>query len=194
MPELLIKSGKHQGKRLVLPQSKVTLGRDADCQIRIGSDDVSRKHCQLTVTPAGMTAKDLGSQNGTFVNDAQIEEEVLLAPGDEIRVGPMILQIPLKKKMAKRINVRTQPGNSNNAKKASEDDILDWLSTNEAIAGVTPPENTDLGDTAVISKAELQNKNSVTNANMNSHLSVADEAAEVIKRHWEAVKKKQSEE
>jgi len=98
MPELLIKSGVHQGKRLVLPQPEVIIGREPECQIRIGSSDVSRRHCQLFITDEGIKIRDLGSQNGTIVNDLAIEGEVLLNPGDEIRVGPMIFQIPAKKK------------------------------------------------------------------------------------------------
>ncbi|MEZ6048388.1 MAG: FHA domain-containing protein [Planctomycetaceae bacterium] len=192
MPELLIKSGKHQGKRLVLPQAEVILGRDPSCQIRISSEDVSRQHCQLTVTEEGMLARDLGSQNGTFVNNIALEGETLLSPGDEIRIGPMIFQIPKSKKTVKRINVKTQPENAASSKGASDADILDWLNTSDDISGQMPVLDPSLSDTTVIPKSTLTGKSSVSSAT-HQQLSVAEEAAEVIRKHWKAVREKEKE-
>ena len=48
MAELIIFSGKLKGRRLILPdQRDVIVGRDEDCQMRIASSLVSRKHCVL---------------------------------------------------------------------------------------------------------------------------------------------------
>ncbi|QDU81882.1 Oxoglutarate dehydrogenase inhibitor [Polystyrenella longa] len=188
MPELLIKSGKHQGKRLVLPQAEVILGRDPSCQIRISSDDVSRQHCQLTVTEEGMLAQDLNSQNGTFINDVLLEGETLLSPGDEIRIGPMIFQIPKSKKSVRRINVKTQPQNKAGSKGASDADILDWLNTQDDIGGEIAAPNQSLSDTTIIPVKAISNKNSVSSGS-HQKLSIADEAAEVIRNHWKAVRK-----
>ncbi|MAT15545.1 MAG: hypothetical protein CMJ46_09790 [Planctomyces sp.] len=196
MPELLIKSGKHQGKRLVLPQAEVILGRDPSCQIRISSEDVSRQHCKLVITEEGVLARDLNSQNGTFINDVPLEGEALLNPGDEIRVGPMIFQIPKTKKTVRRINVKTTPQNSVSAKGASDADILDWLNTKDDISGEIPAGDHSLSDTTIIPKNAISNKNSVSSAprisGSHSNLSVAEEAAEVIRKHWKAVKEKES--
>ncbi|HEY0981154.1 FHA domain-containing protein, partial [Schlesneria sp.] len=87
MSELVIQSGKLQGKRLVLPSKQMVVGRDDDCDLRIGSALVSRKHCVLKNTPEGILVTDLGSQNGTLVNDAPIKGPTLLREGDVLRIG-----------------------------------------------------------------------------------------------------------
>jgi pSer/pThr/pTyr-binding forkhead associated (FHA) protein len=94
MAELLIHSGKLQGRKLTLPEGEIVLGRDESCQLRLNSNDISRQHCALTCTVAGLRVRDMGSANGTYVNDVAIEGEVLLHPGDLLRVGPMIFQVP----------------------------------------------------------------------------------------------------
>jgi pSer/pThr/pTyr-binding forkhead associated (FHA) protein len=94
MTELIIQSGKHRGKRLALPNAQVIIGRDATCQIRVESEEVSRHHCSLRNAPEGLVVRDLGSRNGTFLNDFRIEAEAVLKPGDTLRVGPMQFQLP----------------------------------------------------------------------------------------------------
>ena len=86
MPELVIQSGKLQGKRLVLPAKQMVVGRDEDCDLRIGSALVSRKHCVLQNTPEGILVTDLGSQNGTYVNDIPITGPTILREGDILRI------------------------------------------------------------------------------------------------------------
>lgn len=63
------------------------LGREKSCQVRIPIAEVSRKHCELTLTEAGLTVRDLGSANGTIVNGKRTEEEILGA-GDAVVIGP----------------------------------------------------------------------------------------------------------
>ena len=92
MFELIVQSGKHQGKCLQLPsEGEVIIGRDELCQIRLASSDVSRHHCVLKMTAEGIVARDLDSRNGTYLNETLMEEETLLKPGDTLRIGPIIL-------------------------------------------------------------------------------------------------------
>jgi len=196
MPELLIKSGVHQGKRLVLPQPEVIIGREPECQIRIGSSDVSRRHCQLFITDEGIKIRDLGSQNGTIVNDLAIEGEVLLNPGDEIRVGPMIFQIPAKKKTESKFVLPTATAAANDASNASDDDIMGWLSKEQA-SGEIPimaGDETSLGDTTVIPPMPGKASKPAAPASQplsTLNLSVAEEAAIIIKKHWEKVREQE---
>ena len=51
--------------------SVTIVGRQQGCQIRIVSSLVSRKHCELTERGGQLRIRDLGSSNGTYVNDSR---------------------------------------------------------------------------------------------------------------------------
>jgi len=89
MAELIIRTGKHQGKKIRLSHTDVVIGRDEDCRIRLDTDDVSRRHCLLKPSPQGWLIQDLGSRNGTCVNGERIENETLLQHGDVLEIGPV---------------------------------------------------------------------------------------------------------
>lgn len=59
---------------LVLPiEDKVSVGRGKDNDVVLGSKQISRQHAELTVVDDILQVTDLGSSNGTLVNDVQIE-------------------------------------------------------------------------------------------------------------------------
>lgn len=93
MAKLVIQTGKLAGKQLAIPSKEVLIGRDEGCYIRMGSPDISRKHCSLRSTPEGIRVADLGSSNGTWVNDAKIVGPTILKSGDLLRVGPALFQV-----------------------------------------------------------------------------------------------------
>jgi len=62
------------------------VGRGPTNDVIVQSDQASRDHAVIAVEQAFITITDLGSRNGTFVNDVQIESQVL-AHGDAIRLG-----------------------------------------------------------------------------------------------------------
>lgn len=68
----------------------VLIGRGTDCNLRIASNEVSRRHCQLLVGEGEVGVIDLGSANGTLVNGERIppRERVALAPGATLEIGP----------------------------------------------------------------------------------------------------------
>jgi pSer/pThr/pTyr-binding forkhead associated (FHA) protein len=68
-------------------RGKMLVGRVAGVQLQLDDDSVSRRHAQLEISPGGVVLKDLGSANGTAVNDQPISEEVVLQPGDFIQFG-----------------------------------------------------------------------------------------------------------
>ena len=81
------------GKEIKLPAARFLIGRDEDCHLRPKSDLVSRHHCMVLVEDDGVVVRDLGSRNGTYVNDQRIVGEQLLAPGDRLRVGPLEFEV-----------------------------------------------------------------------------------------------------
>ncbi len=62
------------------------IGRSPDNQICLSTDGVSRRHALVAAEKTGFLIKDLGSQNGTFVNDNQVTE-CRLNYGDVIKLG-----------------------------------------------------------------------------------------------------------
>lgn len=71
-----------------LSRPEYVIGRAEDCQLQIPSRYVSRHHCELIVDDRDelVRVRDLGSQNGTFVNEALVTE-CELRNGDHLRVA-----------------------------------------------------------------------------------------------------------
>ena len=74
--------------RLEFPllEGTATIGRDATCDVQLDHPKVSRRHVECVAQGGELTIRDLSSKNGTYVNDAQIQE-VKLNHGDVIKVG-----------------------------------------------------------------------------------------------------------
>jgi predicted component of type VI protein secretion system len=84
--ELLHKNARI--KRVVLKADTV-IGRSTECGLRIASNEVSRQHCKICLSDEGVTVRDLGSSNGTFINGYQLEEQTdyEIAPDSELSIG-----------------------------------------------------------------------------------------------------------
>jgi pSer/pThr/pTyr-binding forkhead associated (FHA) protein len=132
--KLFVLAGAKQGAEIPLKKDKFTIGRASDCTLRAGSDAISRHHCLLLRSDQRVTVRDLGSRNGTYVNDIRIEKETPLEHGDELRVGPLHFKFhndnadkqskPPKVKSVADAVVRSA---SMSDDPASEDDISRWL-------------------------------------------------------------------
>jgi diguanylate cyclase (GGDEF)-like protein len=90
-PHLLILSGPELGKSFELSNEAVELGRDPECGLTLTSDGVSRRHARVQMIFALYFVTDLGSTNGTFVND-QPATMAQLKDGDLIRMGDATLK------------------------------------------------------------------------------------------------------
>jgi pSer/pThr/pTyr-binding forkhead associated (FHA) protein len=118
---LILRSGKRAGKRIPLPGAEVVIGRDEGCHIRLTSPDVSRRHCMLRCNGDEVVAADLGSRNGTHVNDVPIKGPTPLRPGDRLRVGPFLFQVP-----------------GGGEEGSSDADISGWLTEEGTLTGGPP--------------------------------------------------------
>ncbi|MGZ9234313.1 MAG: FHA domain-containing protein, partial [Anaerolineales bacterium] len=70
-----------------LTRSEVIIGRDPGVDLTISSPAVSRRHARLTREGDGYVLEDLGSSNGTFVNEQKLTGPRRLKSGDQIRLG-----------------------------------------------------------------------------------------------------------
>jgi DNA-binding winged helix-turn-helix (wHTH) protein len=71
----------------VLAEGLNLVGRDSDCAVRIDSNTVSRHHARIFVTRGQATIEDLGSKNGTYVNEQPVNLPVVLQDESQIRIG-----------------------------------------------------------------------------------------------------------
>jgi predicted component of type VI protein secretion system len=87
---LVVASGVHQGKAIPIVTPQFLIGRDPDCQLRPASQAVSKQHCAVLLRDGKVYVKDLGSTNGTQLNDDTLKnEEREVRPNDSLKVGPL---------------------------------------------------------------------------------------------------------
>ncbi|MEY9855823.1 S-DNA-T family DNA segregation ATPase FtsK/SpoIIIE [Catenulispora sp. GAS73] len=89
---LQIVGGLDAGRAVPLTAGRTVIGRGADADVRVVASGVSRTHCVLDVAPdATVRVSDLGSGNGTDVNDVRLSGPVVVGPRDLISLGGEIL-------------------------------------------------------------------------------------------------------
>lgn len=90
--QLTVLAGAELGQVFQLTQPVVTLGRSNDAQIRLPLKAVSREHARIhQIDGNRYEIEDLGSSNGTRLNDQPVVGRCALRAGDRIHLGPRIL-------------------------------------------------------------------------------------------------------
>src|SRR5262245_27558138 len=92
---LKVVRGKPRGHCLSFPVGEYMFGRGPECDVRPNSDLVSRQHCLLLIKEEIVTIRDLGSMNGTLVNDQLVTDARPLMHGDKVQIGPLVLEVLL---------------------------------------------------------------------------------------------------
>ena len=172
---LIIQTGKHKGRKIKFPaDGRLLIGRDKECHLRLGSTDVSRKHCELRQMENGISVKELGSRNGTFIDDFLISETALLQPGSVLRVGNMEFQLP-----GKRPSAAASPPKQ--FEDTSDNDIAAWLTAEGETDQPSLEESTIIPREKTVSPPEPELSNRL-DYSRHPH---AEQAAEIIRDHWE---------
>jgi DNA-binding winged helix-turn-helix (wHTH) protein len=83
------------GREFRLAEGTFVIGRAEDAAIRLDSGGVSRHHARIVVRGNEVRVEDLGSKNGTFVDDTAAGGGCLLRDGAVIRIGPVALTFSL---------------------------------------------------------------------------------------------------
>ena len=83
--QLIGRSGEVRGHNYPLTDG-ILIGRGTNCQIRLSEQTVSRQHARLRLSQGSWFIQDLGSNQGTFVNDKRVSAATL-RNGDRIRIG-----------------------------------------------------------------------------------------------------------
>jgi predicted component of type VI protein secretion system len=89
------KPPKMAGKSIPITLPQFLIGRDAHCQLRPASVEVSMNHCAVLVRGDQAIIRDFNSTNGTFVNDQRVQGERELQDGDHLKIGRLEFRIAL---------------------------------------------------------------------------------------------------
>jgi putative nucleotidyltransferase with HDIG domain len=108
----------------------VTAGRAPQCDIHVEDQAVSRRHCTFVAEGASILVTDLGSANGTYVNDGAVTSATI-HPGDAVRIGGTIFDCRdgsrPSEAAAVRVSSGEQDGMQSVIRRRIEPSKLDWL-------------------------------------------------------------------
>jgi len=90
--KIVIVKGAGKGTEFRLHDGMNALGRDISNRLRLPDPKISRKQCKLRKIGRSLYLYDLGTKNGTYVNNNRVSEAELKI-GDEITVGKTVLKV-----------------------------------------------------------------------------------------------------
>ncbi len=85
---LVVMQGPNAGEKIYLTRLPLTLGRVEPADVVINVESVSRNHARILGSDSRYTIEDLGSRNGTYVNNQKVASPCGLSNGDLIQLGP----------------------------------------------------------------------------------------------------------
>ncbi len=88
---LIYPPGAELGKRWGLGENEIVVGRGSDCDIQIDRDSVSRRHARVYRVEEQWFVEDLGSTNGSYINDVPVQRSPL-RDGDFVKIGSAIFK------------------------------------------------------------------------------------------------------
>src|SRR5690349_4392469 len=84
---LLITKGPRTGEEIFLTKLPLTIGRDQSVEVTIDLGSISRRHACISQVDDGYQIEDLGSKNGTFLNEERLQSPRRIVDGDQIALG-----------------------------------------------------------------------------------------------------------
>ncbi len=84
---LVVTRGPNTGSQFTLEHVITTVGRHPDSDIFLDDVTVSRRHVEIERGTAGSLVRDVGSLNGTYLNQQRIDGDMPIGNGDELQVG-----------------------------------------------------------------------------------------------------------
>jgi two-component system, cell cycle response regulator len=72
------------------------IGRDPEAEVSLDDDGISRRHCRIVCTSGVYELEDMGSTNGSYVNNERVQGRIALHDGARIQVGNTVLRFALQ--------------------------------------------------------------------------------------------------
>jgi len=94
-PTLVMIAGPEIGRHIAIDQPSMTVGRDAGCELPVQMPGVSRRHCEFLMKDGSVGVRDLGSTNGTWVNEKRLVGDLVTAleRGDLVHAGGIAFKL-----------------------------------------------------------------------------------------------------
>ena len=72
---------------------EMTVGRAAGCNVVLDDNYVSQLHTRIFRRDGQLMVEDLGSTNGTYLNNRKVSGPMVMKPGDQLRVGKTVMEL-----------------------------------------------------------------------------------------------------
>lgn len=123
--QLIVVQGKPEGKVIPLNGPNFKIGRGEACHLRPNSELISREHAEVSIGADSVSVRDLGSRNGTLVNNKLLSGPQVVKNGDLIQVGPLTFAVSILG--ASTPAAQAVPGKGASLDGISGDEIDAWL-------------------------------------------------------------------
>jgi pSer/pThr/pTyr-binding forkhead associated (FHA) protein len=89
---VIVAPSEQKGRSFEL-NGELTVGRAAGCQVALEDNYVSQLHARVFTRDGGVWVEDLGSTNGTYLNDQRVSAPLAVRRGDQLKVGSTVLEL-----------------------------------------------------------------------------------------------------
>nr|WP_275586489.1 FHA domain-containing protein [Geodermatophilus normandii] len=90
---LVVTAGPLTGTKITLGEQPILIGRADDSTLVLTDDFASSRHARLTNRGGQWYVEDLGSTNGTYLDQQRVQGPLLVAPGQPIRIGQTAMEL-----------------------------------------------------------------------------------------------------
>jgi hypothetical protein len=90
---LVVTAGPLTGTKITLGEQPILIGRADDSTLVLTDDFASSRHARLTNRSGQWYVEDLGSTNGTYLDQQRVQGPLLVTPGTPIRIGQTALEL-----------------------------------------------------------------------------------------------------
>ncbi|MDQ3734527.1 MAG: FHA domain-containing protein [Actinomycetota bacterium] len=91
--QLRVTAGPLAGTRITLSGQTILIGRADDSTLVLTDDFASSRHARLTQRDGQWYVEDLGSTNGTYLDQQRVQGPLAVAPGQPIRIGATVIEL-----------------------------------------------------------------------------------------------------